>query len=91
VPSCIFLIGPRNKKTRKKKSFSSKKYPSTVPNHKLAFLMKIITQNLNQTARQRVAPQPRPWSACSGQSKRLEEAGGSGGVWVIISIRKASL
>jgi hypothetical protein len=44
----------------RKKIFIVENYSSAVPNYKLAFPMKMIIQNLNQLARQRVAgPQPR--------------------------------
>jgi hypothetical protein len=43
VPSCIFLIGPRNKKSTKKR-FSRKNYSSTVLNYELTFVMKMITK-----------------------------------------------
>jgi hypothetical protein len=43
VPSCVFLIGPRNKKSTKKR-FSRKNYSSTVLNYELTFVMKMITK-----------------------------------------------
>jgi hypothetical protein len=39
------LIGPRNKKARKR--VSRENHSSTVPNYKLALLIKIVTENLN--------------------------------------------
>jgi hypothetical protein len=47
------LIGPRNKKAKKKQQ--PLKFSSTVPNQNLALLVKSITPNLNQPARKRVS------------------------------------
>jgi hypothetical protein len=57
----------------RKKIFIVENYSSAVPNYKLAFPMKMIIQNLNQLARQRVAGPPP--TACSGQLVLKQRAG----------------
>jgi hypothetical protein len=91
--AAFFLIDPPTKKQEKKR-FNGENYSSIVPNYKLALLMKLITQNLNKTARQRVpGPQPRVLVNQRPGKRRgeVDEAWGSGGLYVILFIGKVSM